>query len=194
MASTVSHEESAKHIPGEAGIWLLIIGDLLMFSTFFLTFVFYRAQNLAIYVAGQQSLHQSYGLINTLLLLTSSWFVALAAQRVRAGRGKAAFGPLSAAILCAIGFVAIKSLEYAEKIGSGLTIMTNEFYMFYFMLTGIHLIHVLIGTGVLVYMAVISRQTVVGPGEVRTVESGASFWHLVDLLWIVLFALLYLMK
>ncbi len=184
----------AKHVPGEAGIWLLIIGDLLMFSLFFLTFVFYRAQNLPIYTAGQQSLHQSYGLINTLLLLTSSWFVVRAAQHVRARRADTARPLLIAAIVCSAGFVVMKSLEYSEKIRVGLTVTTNEFYMFYFMFTGIHLIHVLIGTGVLAYMVAICRQPVLTPNEVRTVESGASFWQLVDMLWVVLFALLYLMK
>lgn len=194
-ANVVERESSrAKHIPGEAGIWLLIIGDLLMFSVFFLTFIYYRAQNLAVYTAGQQSLHQAYGLINTLLLLTSSWFVALAAQRVRGRRASTSRPLLLAGIACSVAFVGMKSLEYSEKIGAGLTVTTSEFYMFYFMFTGIHLIHVLIGTGVLIYMASICRHPVVTSNQVRTIESGASFWHLVDLLWIVLFPLLYLMK
>jgi len=84
--------------------------------------------------------------------------------------------------------------EYSEKIGHDITPVTNNFYMFYFMLTGIHFMHVLLGLGVLVFLWLRSRRASITPGDIVLFESGATFWHMVDLLWIVLFPLLYLMK
>jgi nitric oxide reductase NorE protein len=76
----------------------------------------------------------------------------------------------------------------------GITPQTNDFYMFYFMLTGIHCLHVVLGIGVLAFMTRILRARPIKDESLRMLESGASFWHLVDLLWIVLFAILYLVK
>lgn len=86
----------------------------------------------------------------------------------------------------------VKFFEYSPKLHAGITISTNDFFMLYFVYTGIHLIHVVIGTGVLITLAVYVRSGGIDAIKVRNLESGASFWHLVDLLWIVLFALLYL--
>ncbi len=83
--------------------------------------------------------------------------------------------------------------EYGEKLNAGFTITTNDFFMLYFIYTGLHLLHVVIGMGVLTALVVYSRSGEFAVGNrLRNLESGASFWHLVDLLWIVLFALLYL--
>jgi nitric oxide reductase NorE protein len=71
---------------------------------------------------------------------------------------------------------------------------TNDFYMYYYMFTGLHLMHVIIGMGVLVYLWRVARVGTLAAKELNVLESGASFWHMVDILWIVLFALLYLMK
>jgi nitric oxide reductase NorE protein len=91
-------------------------------------------------------------------------------------------------------FVASKSIEYFHKFVDGITPGTNPFYMWYFTLTGIHLIHVLVGTSLLTYLWVRSRRGTYDHLHRAVPESVASFWHLVDLLWVVLFPLLYLMK
>ena len=97
-----------------------------------------------------------------------------------------------------MGFVVIKYFEWSEKIAAGLTIETNNFFMYYYVMTGIHLIHMVIGIGVLIFLWQSVRGTEldsrdVGMG-VGVLEGGACFWHLVDILWIALFALLYLMR
>jgi nitric oxide reductase NorE protein len=97
-------------------------------------------------------------------------------------------------VLTGLMFVVSKSIEYFQKFVHGLTPGTNPFYMWYFTLTGIHLAHVLLGTSLLTSLWVRSRRGAYSSSHRAVPESVASFWHLVDLLWIVLFPLLYLMK
>ena len=183
-----------RHLPGEEGIWVLILGDLLLFSIFFATFLVYRARDVALYSASQESMERGFGLLNTGLMLTSSLFVALAVAEARDGASSRAANRLVAAFGCGIAFVVSKAFEWGGKLGAGLTLNTNEFYTFYYMFTGIHLLHVLIGLGVLGYLMLRSYRADSGPSYVMVMEGGGAFWHLVDLLWVVLFALLYLVR
>ena len=195
MSSSVGPRGSARpHLPGEPGIWMFIVGDLVMFSLFFGTFVFYRTQNVELYIEAQNALNQTHGLINTLLMLTSSWFVAIAVQGARIRQFKISTQYFSLAFVCGVGFAIVKYFEYGEKIRAGITLETNEYFMYYYLFTGIHLLHVFIGLGVLAFCLNTVKQTDFGKSHLTHLESGASFWHLVDMLWIVLFALLYLMR
>jgi nitric oxide reductase NorE protein len=183
-----------RRVPGEEGIWVIVFGDLMVFGLFFSVFTWSRAQNLALYVHSQLALSQASGIVNTVLLLTSSWFVALAIHAARRGAGRAAQNCFGLAGLCGLLFVCVKISEYAVKISAGLTVNTDEFYMFYFMFTGIHLLHVLIGLGVLSYAWHRAGRSPAGAADLGALESCGIFWHLVDLLWIVLFAIFYLMR
>jgi nitric oxide reductase NorE protein len=180
------------HVPGESGIWIMIFGDMMVFSLMFVAFMLSRRDQTALFEASRLHLNQTYGLVNTCLMLSSSWCVAAAVQAVRIARNRAAGLYLRVALGCGLGFCAVKILEYGEKIRAGVAIDTNDFFMFYFVLTGIHLLHVLIGMGVLIFMARVAAGDV-NAKQVGYFESGASFWHVVDLLWIALFALLYLL-
>jgi len=184
----------ASHLPGEAGIWVLILGDLGVFAVFFATFLVYRAQDVALYATSQQTLQRGLGLLNTGLLLTSSLCVALAVVDVRERRPARAVQLLAAAFACGAGFAVSKAFEWGAKIRAGITLNTDEFYSFYFMFTGIHLLHLLIGLGVLGYLMARLRRAEAGAAPVSAMEAGGAFWHLVDLLWVVLFALLYLLR
>jgi nitric oxide reductase NorE protein len=184
--------QPARHLPGEEGIWVLILGDLGVFAVFFVTFLVYRAQDVALYSSSQAAMQRGLGLLETALLLTSSLCVAHAVADAREGR--AAPGRLLAALACGVGFVISKAFEWGGKIAAGITLNSNEFWSFYYMFTGIHLLHLLIGLGVLVWLIRRSRRADPGPADVRALEAGGAFWHLVDLLWVVLFALLYLVR
>jgi nitric oxide reductase NorE protein len=190
-----SEAQSRRHLPGEAGIWVFIFGDILVFSLFFSTYLYYRRQDLALFVSSQARLDQGLGVLNTLLMLSSSWFVATAVQTARRqGRNRTTPWCLALAFLCGAGFVVVKYFEYGAKIRAGFTLNSNDFYMYYYMFTGIHLLHVLIGMGVLLYLQRLASAASYGDQTLRNLESGGSFWHVVDLLWIVLFALFYLVK
>lgn len=183
----------AGHIPGEAGVWVLILGDLFVFSIFFVIIATTRTAHPAMFAGGQATLDRTIGLANTMLLLTSSLFVAMAVHRVRSGRPHAP-RLFTAAIGCGLGFVALKAVEYGAKINAGLGVTTSDFYMLYFAFTGVHLAHVLIGLAVLAFLRSAARQPDSGRSSLVLIESGASFWHLVDMLWVVLFALFYLLR
>lgn len=186
--------EVRRHIPGEPGIWVLIGGDVLAFSLFFVTFFVYRLDDPALFAASQPLLSQNFGMLNTLIMLTSSWLVATSVQAARDNRMQRAQLGLVLAVLCGLAFFVIKMFEYTAKVKADITVNTNDFFMLYFTFTGVHLLHVMVGTGVLIFLIFNLRSGSNSAAKVRNLESGGSFWHLVDLLWIVLFALFYLIR
>lgn len=181
----------AGHIPGEPGLWVMIFGDMLVFGLFFITFGTYRLSQGALFAASQAHLNQVLGLLNTMLLLTSSLAIALTVNGLREGRHQQARRTSQFGILLGLGFVVVKAFEYREKFAAGITPTTNDFFMFYFAFTAIHLLHVIAGLAALTFI----RSQCTGPvteGTMKAVEGCAVFWHLVDILWVVLFAILYL--
>jgi nitric oxide reductase NorE protein len=183
------------HIPGEVGIWIFVLTDILLeFSTIFALFLVKRAADPAVFARSRATLNPHLGLVNTLLLLTSSLFVALAIQALRRGERDRAAALFVWARGLGLGFVMVKVLEYVLKVASGLTPMTNSFYMYYFAATGLHLVHVLIGIAYLTYVLNGARRYAARPHELRSAEITATFWHMVDLVWIILFPLLYLVS
>lgn len=187
----LSDPAAAPHIPGDAGIWVLIAGELVVFTLFFFLFSHARSQDPEVFAAAHLTLDRGIGLVNTVLLLTGSLFVALGVHRVQTGRlGTQALIRLGMA--CGLSFVALKVLEYTHKVEAGVTLTTNAFYMYYFALTGIHLFHVVLGLAFLFWAQAAVKNPVSGM-RLTLVEGAGLFWHLVDLLWIVLFALFYVL-
>lgn len=185
-------QETRNRIPGEPGVWVFVLGDMLIFGLFFSVYAYYRALDLETFREAQRALNPNFSAFNTLLLLISSWFVALAMTDIRERKGKLAPRLLVAAFSCGLGFAAVKTLEYSEILRSGIGITTNDFFMYYFIFTGLHLIHVVIGMGVLVFLIGLCRSEM-SANDVKLMESGCIYWHMVDLLWIILFPLIYLM-
>ncbi|MEW1843592.1 cytochrome c oxidase subunit 3, partial [Nonomuraea angiospora] len=182
------------HVPGEIGIWVFIFGDLLIFALFFGVFVYERSRNAGLFEQAREHMNLTFGAGNTFLLLTGSMFVALSLNSLRQGASVRGSRMILVTLLCGIGFVVNKALEYSSEIQAGHTPSTNSFYMYYFVFTGIHLLHLLLGMVALVIMYLIARKPSLTGRDLRNLEAGASYWHLIDLLWIVLFALLYLMR
>jgi nitric oxide reductase NorE protein len=183
-----------RRLPGVDGVWVFIGADAVIFAILFLTFMQDRLKNPALFEASRHTLNMTLGGIDTLILLTSSWSVALAIQALKRDLIERVPRYLLGGVLTGLMFVVSKSIEYFQKFAHGLTPGTNPFYMWYFTLTGIHLAHVLLGTSLLAFLWVRSRNGAFSSSHRAVPESVASFWHLVDLLWIVLFPLLYLMK
>jgi nitric oxide reductase NorE protein len=183
-----------RRLPGVEGIWVFIGADSVIFAILFLTFMQDRLKNPTLFEASRHTLDMNLGGIDTLILLTSSWSVALGIQALKRDLIDRLPRYLLGGVLTGLMFVTSKSIEYFQKFAHGLTPGTNPFYMWYFTLTGIHLAHVLLGTSLLTYLWIRSRRGAFSSSHRAVPESVASFWHLVDLLWIVLFPLLYLMK
>jgi len=180
------------HIPGEPGVWIFIFGDMIVFAVLFGVFMYYRAKQPALFDRSQSELHRSFGGINTLLLLTSSLCVVTGVRAIRAGMRRVAPAMIAAALMCGTAFLVNKGLEWSDLLIHGHRPATNNFFMYFFVLTGIHAFHLLIGMGVLTTLFVFSRKKTLSNLQLALVEGGGCFWHMVDLLWIVLFALLYL--
>ena len=194
MGVAANERVKPKRLPGVEGIWVFIGADSVIFAILFLTFMQDRLKNPALFEASRHTLNMNLGGIDTLILLTSSWSVALAVQAMKRDLVHLEPRYLLGGALTGLMFVVSKSIEYFEKFAHGLTPGTNPFYMWYFTLTGIHLAHVLLGTSLLTYLWIRSRRGTYDHLHKAVPESVASFWHLVDLLWIVLFPLLYLMR
>jgi nitric oxide reductase NorE protein len=183
-----------RHVPGEAGMWVLILGDMAVFALLFAVYLYYRAQDPAVFRASQLRLNQTFGVVNTLLLLSSSLCVVTGVRALRQRVARVAPAMFAAAWLCGFGFVVDKYLEYSDKLAHGIKPATNNFWMYFYALTGLHLVHLLLGMVVLAFCFVQSRKPALDARRFSFVEGGACFWHMVDLLWIVLFPLLYLVK
>jgi nitric oxide reductase NorE protein len=173
------------------GVWVFIGADAVIFAILFMSFMKDRLKAPGVFEASSHTLNFDLGGLNTLILLTSSWLVALGVQAVKRGELERVPRFLLGGALTGCGFVASKSTEYAEKFAAGITPATDPFYMWYFTLTGIHLVHVMLGTSLLTYLWIKARRRRV---NLKETECIASYWHLVDLLWIVLFPLLYLQR
>lgn len=180
-----------NHIPGERSMWFFVVGDLFIFGVYFVGYMYYRGQDPGLFLASQARLNPDIGAINTIVLLTSSLFVALGTGAARRGKVIDAVRLFGLALAFGAAFPLLKLFEYVPEITAGLTPGTNLFFMYYFVMTGLHLCHVLLG---LIILAFVVRNLRSSEPRLSLVETGATFWHMVDVLWLVLFALLYLMR
>lgn len=192
--ATLPLRPDARRIPGEGGTWVFLFGDMLVFGAFFVTFMVERAKAPEAFDVARTTLHIGVGVLNTLVLLTSSLFVVLALGAMRTGARRIATRAVLTAIACGVVFVALKVFEYVSLATAGHGPGGNAFYLYYFILTGLHLFHVCLGLGALAFVLTQTRRAELGRTRTALVESAACFWHLVDLLWIFLFALLYLVS
>jgi nitric oxide reductase NorE protein len=183
-----------KKSPAESGVWMFILGDMMLFALLFASYAWDRTQQYELFVQSQAALSKGFGVVNTLLLLTGSLFVVLGLHWARGGAIVRVQTCLILAIVTGVAFFVNKIIEYREKVSEGYTLITNDFFMYYYMLTGLHLLHVMVGIGVLIFLWVRSRQAAYSHCDIRNMESGGAVWHMVDLLWIALFPLLYLIK
>jgi nitric oxide reductase NorE protein len=189
-----SPAKPGRHLPGEPGVWIFLFGDMVVFGVFFATFMYQRGQAPELFDQSRHTLSIGIGLTNTLILLTSSLFVVTAIRAIRSSQRVAAQILLAGALMCGLAFIGLKAVEYTAKVSHGHVPTQNNFFLYFFILTGLHLFHVLIGLMVLALLLTQARRADLSATRMAVVEGGACFWHLVDLLWIVLFPLLYLVS
>jgi nitric oxide reductase NorE protein len=181
-------------LAGDEGIWFFIAGDLCLFTVIFLLFMTARMHAPAVFGRSRETLHLGLGVVNTVALLTSSFFTARAVVATRRQVRTQVVRNLSLALGIGSIFAVVKVFEYGSLFKAGIAPVTNEFFMYYFVLTGLHLFHYLGGMVALLLMLARSRKDELNAGHTRWIESVGVYWHMVDVIWIFLFPMLYLLK
>ena len=193
MNQSKTQQEPAL-LPGDFAIWMFIFMELLVFFIAFLAYAVVRAQNVEMFNKFQQTLNTELGAINTLLLISSSYFVVRSIQAIKMDDVKACVFWLYAALAGGAGFLILKSFEYYDKFSEGINLSTNTFYMFYLSLTMFHFLHIILGMIILLAVAIKAQRGAYSAENHIGVETGASYWHMVDLVWIILFPLVYIIR
>jgi len=178
--------------PGTDGVWTFVFIDMVIFLMIFLTFMSERLGHVELYAASQSHLKEIFGLANTLILLTSSWMVVNAIQAARRSDGTGIRWFLGWAWMLGLAFSIDKFVEYVLTIRAGITPATNSFFSFYFFITIVHFLHVIAGMLFIGYCRGKARSRAGMAGYVTGLENVGLFWHFVDVLWIFIFPLLYL--
>ena len=192
-SNNVSHEDILNKpiLPGDLAMWFFILAELTVFAIFFIGFAIAEQQNSILFSEGKKQLHQSAGLVNTIALITSSFFVAIALNVMHKNEGKRAAYLIVLANATALIYIFVKLWEYFALFEQGIGIETNTFFTLYFLITMFHLMHVLLGMVILLFIAKKAFSGEYSDTKISGFESGASYWHMVDLLWIILFPLIY---
>ena len=181
-----------RHLPGDLAAWFFIFAELAVFGILFIGFGVARSLDPDTFTAGRQVLHPWTGLINTIGLITASYLVAGSVYRLRHFQPGATL-LLWAAIVASGIYTFGKLWEYVDLYGKGYNLGTDTFFMFYFFLTFFHFMHVVLGQIILVVLAVKVKNGDYNGDDMNGMESGASYWHMVDLVWLVLFPMLYVL-
>ena len=188
------------------GMWLFLATELLLFGGLFTAYSVYRWLYGETFAEASHHLNLALGTVNTVVLITSSLTVALAHHAAHHGRGKQAAGLLAITLVFALGFLVIKGFEWSHDFHEGLLPgryytfegMTSTgapmFFTLYFLLTGLHGLHVVIGMTILTVLMVLAWRGHYDHGYSTPLELGGMYWHLVDLVWIFLYPLLYLVS
>ena len=200
------HYTSAEHEykTSKEGVWLFLTSEILMFGGLFVAYIIYAGMYPEIFEVGSKALDWRLGAVNTIILLTSSLTMVLGIHYLQQNDAKKAALNLWITVACAAGFMIVKYIEYSAKFHHGYypgEWFTGDahgvenlglYFSFYFMMTGLHGIHVVAGAGLVAWCALRTKKGHFGPQFFTPVEGVGLFWHLVDLIWIFLFPLLYL--
>jgi nitric oxide reductase NorE protein len=191
-APTDEQATEPTRVPGEPDIWLFVVFEALIFTSYFCSYLWFRTQNEQAFLQAQSHLLLWLGILDTIVLLTSSWAMALCVQHARAGRHRRA--RQLAVATAALGglFLVLKLAEWVHLISGGNTFTSSDFMQYYFFLTGIHAIHLLIGF--VVIGIVIHQLSDPARRSQQTIETCSTYWHTVDMYWAIIFAMLYIVR
>jgi nitric oxide reductase NorE protein len=195
MTDLADRGKPARFVPGQPDMWAFVLFETLVFTAYFGFYLFYRARSPELFLHSQAQLDLRIGVFNTLVLLLSSWSVARCVQSSRAGAYRAALRDVLITAAFAAVFLVFKVFEWARLVRMGNGLDSNDFFTYYFFLTGIHFVHLLIGfvvLGVVVYQ--LRGPAGRSPKLQENVETCATYWHTVDFLWVLIFALLYVVR
>ncbi len=199
---TAHHDEHRDDMASKLGMWLFIFTELLLFGGLFITYAVYRHQNLEAFNLAAQQLDVKVGTINTVILLISSMTIAMSTTAIQKKDKKTTLILIGITLVLAVVFLVNKYFEWGHKIHLGLypgSPVLEElgqgdilFFGLYFFMTGLHALHIIIGMVVLTIAFFRVRKERVTYDNYQFLENGGLYWHLVDIIWIFLFPLFYL--
>lgn len=199
------HNDIDEHRDDEAskmGMWLFLFTELLLFGGLFLVYIIYRYMNQEAFAHAGTELDTNLGTINTIILITSSYTMALSIDAIKIGESYKAKWLLWTTILFALCFLVVKYFEWTAKIEHGLFPGSNNFmaldsgeglfFLLYFFMTGLHGIHIIAGSVFIGFVIYYINNGEVNSGDYVLQENAGLYWHIVDIIWIFLFPLFYL--
>jgi cytochrome c oxidase subunit 3 len=196
------HDEHRDDMASKLGIWLFIFTELLFFGGLFVTYAVYRFRNKEAFHLAAQELDVVIGTVNTAILLISSMTIAMSTTAIQKKDKRATLVLIGITLLLALAFLVNKYFEWTTKIGHGIwpdSPMLEElgqgdilFFGLYFFMTGLHALHIIIGMVLLTVILVRVQKGRITFDNYQLLENGGLYWHLVDLIWIFLFPLFYL--
>ncbi|MCQ4322043.1 cytochrome c oxidase subunit 3 [Stutzerimonas stutzeri] len=194
MSISVDRTSLSRRLPGDLAMWFFILAELTVFAILILAFAVTQLLNPALFSRSRAALDSSMGLALTLSLLTSGLFAALAVEQVRAARPGRGALLLVAALATSCIYVVLKLNEYGHLSSMGLGLEHNTFFTLYWILTGFHFLHVLLGMVILGWMAMRCQRGLYTAADCAGLESGVLYWHMVDMVWVLLFPLVYVIN
>ena len=193
MVNELKEDKGFFYPPGGILIWIVIIVEIITFAAGLTAFSVQRISHLQLFRESAAMLNQGFALANTVILISGGYFMAMAVSKLRSAKANSAAWTL-AAVFAGLGFLFLKGLEYYQKLEHGIGLEHNQFFNFYWLLTGFHYLHVLLGTLILLVMFFKIKKGIYHKDNYLDVETGAAFWHMCDLIWLLLFAVLYLIR
>jgi len=179
--------------PGGILIWIVILLEVTVFTAGMVAFSKQGTLTPEVFDRSRSLLNANIGLINTIILLTSGFFVARSVHFLKEGQQKQSSKTMWAACILGFGFLLLKGIEFAGKASHGFDIAHDSFFMYYWLLAGFHYVHVLIGLIILLFILRGIKKGSYDEADFLDVESGAAFWHMCDWIWLMLFPILYLL-
>ncbi|MCP5325432.1 MAG: cytochrome c oxidase subunit 3 [Oceanospirillaceae bacterium] len=189
MAETLAR----KHLPGDLAVWFFILAELSVFAALIIAFGVTQILRSDMFHSSREALNTSTSLYLTISLLSAGGFAALAVATVRRGQQRAAAFLLLSALASAAVYVLIKLAEYKHLAGLGLDLSYNTFFTLYWLVTGFHFLHVLLGMLILGFMALRCWRLEYQAENLSGLEAGVIYWHMVDLVWVILFPVIYVL-
>jgi nitric oxide reductase NorE protein len=193
MSEEVDHK-NILYPPGGILMWIVISVEVLTFTLALIAFSWERMSEVQLFNSSQGLLSVPMGTANTIILLSSGFFMAEAIQKLKEGNSKKSCFLMIVTMVLGAAFLILKSFEYNEKLTMGIGLGYNSFFTYYWLLTGFHFIHVLVGLVILLFLFFKVRNGFYCKDNILDVESGGAFWHMCDIIWLLIFPVIYLLN
>ena len=192
MSEIQINNKSIFYPPGGILIWIIIFVELMTFSFALIAMTVLSKSNTELFHSSRQMLSTVYGSLNTVFLLTSGYYMANAVQKFKKNDFQNSSRHILFAIFFGMAFIVVKTIELSHKISAGIDLDYNLFFTFYWLLTGFHLLHVVLGLVILTAFY-ISMKKKTPTLKTEDMEAGTTFWHMCDLIWLLIFPVIYLL-